>query len=767
MALIKRNIWTLFWLVLFGGALLLAVILHNRWHSIYNSYETYHKNRADLVAQSVDSVLRTQELVLDVVGRELLSAGELLSTSQKLPLLDHILAVNEGLLGFGLARNDGKLVRVSSNLDLNKLPNLRTHPATAESFLQAMNSHHMILGRTYFLEADGAWVIPIRKALRGSDGDVIAVMTAGLDLNSNSGVFGKRLHDGANDSVILYREQDGYIQYMSRDDMDPNVYSEAATTQGRRNLNRVEFENKQKKPITEIKQSASASAIRTHRDGEGYITAAIFNPRYQLWTVSETRLRPVWNDFFKAFTQYTLIFLIIAAILLYLFHMIDAATRRRNQELFYHSTHDDLTGIFNRSGLLNRLSELLNEQKPFSLVVINIDNFKGVNDRYGQEAGDAALVEFTRRLKSLLDPEDCLARLGGDEFVITSKTTNSEHLEQACKSLVELLSKSFDVGHIRLQLTASVGVATHPKHGDSSSKLLRSSHLALYKAKQNRNAVSIYRTEMEMAYLRRITVEQRLRQALSQETLFMMYQPQLNEHHQIVGMEALVRWQDEELGFVSPAEFVDVAEQSGLMLALGRFVLDTSLKEYALLKRSSSVSIDLSINISVIQFEQPDFVASVLEALKTWQIPPEELVLEVTETLVMHNFDQVVETVKRLQQEGIRLSMDDFGTGYSSLSLLRKLPIDELKIDKSFVDSMLEDERAANTIQSIIYIARSHNMHVVVEGVEMGAQASALFKMGCKRFQGYFFSRPERLERIQEMLDSKTLRPPQSKATTA
>ena len=174
------------------------------------------------------------------------------------------------------------------------------------------------------------------------------------------------------------------------------------------------------------------------------------------------------------------------------------------------------------------------------------------------------------------------------------------------------------------------------------------------------------------------------------------------------------------------------------------------MREYSRLRAELGIRMDLGINISVIQFEQPDFGESVLTVLETWHVPAEELVLEITETLVMHNFDQVLQTVQRLQREGIRLSMDDFGTGYSSLSLLRKLPINELKIDKSFVDSMLEDERAANMIQSIVYIARSHNMHVVVEGVELEAQTSKLFEMGCRRFQGYYFSRPARMECIRE-----------------
>lgn len=750
MAVLKRNLWTLCWLILLGGAILLTVILYNRWQSIFHRYETYHESRAQLVAQAVNSVLRTQELVLDVIGRELLSKGDVLDTSQAVPLLDNVLNVNGALIGFGLARPDGKLVRVSSNLDLSRLPNLRTHPDTAESFLQTLETDTMVLGRTYYADPLDAWTIPIRKALRDETGEVVAVMTAGLRLGSGGGVFDKQLHSGPDDSVMLFREVDGYVQYISREGSHTSWYSRVLTTMEERRENRRNYEAQLGMTEAELKQLDQAFAFTAERNGKRMLTAAIFNPRYQLWIVSETRFKPIWQDFYGAFLQYLLIYLGTAAVLIFLFRIIDDAARKRNQELFYHSTHDDLTGVLNRAGLLGKMKELLAAQKPFTVVVINVDNFKGINDRYGQEAGDHALIELARRLRTMLDPGDLLARLGGDEFVITTFNTDLVHLQSSCQTLVDKLARSFDVGPLRVQLTASVGLAKYPEHGESSSNLLRSAHLALYKSKQSRNAFCIYRTEMEMAYLRRLTIEQRLKQALSRDQLNMVYQPQLDEKRQMVGLEALVRWHDEELGFVSPAEFVEVAEQTGLMISLGRFVMDTSLSEYARLRRECGISLDLGINISVIQFEQPDFVESVLQALNTWGVPPHELVLEVTETLVMHNFDQVLSTVKHLQREGIRISMDDFGTGYSSLSLLRKLPIDELKIDKSFVDSMLEDERAANMIQSIIYIASSHNMHVVVEGVELEKQVDALIKMGCRRFQGYYFSRPERLDKIEE-----------------
>ena len=756
MAALKRNLWTLFWLILLGGAALLAVILYSRWHSIYDHHETYHRNRAELVAQAVDNILRTQELVLDVIGRELLHHEQIFDSSLQQPLLDNVLSVDQGAIGFGLAKLDGTLVRVSSNLDLSRLPNLSTHPSTASDFALALNSDAMVLGRTYFMPALDSWVIPIRKALRNATGEAIAVMTAGLRMDSSNTVFAQALHDGPDDSVVLLREIDGYLQFISSTHAIPEAYGGTQTSPEQRERNRRRFSAQMGMSIEEIKALGKAVSFASEYDGVPHLTAALFNNRYQLWVISDTHLAPIQRAFGETLLLYLLIFLVIAGVLFACFRITDRAQEARRAELLYHSSHDGLTGFLNRSGLLERLSNAIEQQQKFCLVVINIDHFRGINDRYGQEVGDQTLCEFSRRLEVLLSKADCQARLGGDEFVIIVPHTDLVAMEQACQTLAEQLSQSIQVGRLELQLTASIGMATYPEHGDSASKLLRSAHLALYKAKHNRNSVSLYRDEMEMHYLRQLLVEQRLRQALTENRLHMVYQPQMDEHGQIAGLEALVRWQDEELGVVSPAEFVLVAEQSGLMLSLGHFVMDTSLREYSTLRKQLDHGLDLAINISVIQFEHPNFVEDVLCLLRHYQIPPQELVLEITESLVMTNFDQVLFTIKRLQKQGIRLSMDDFGTGYSSLSLLRDLPIDELKIDKSFVDNMLEDPRAANMIQSILYIARGHDMDVVVEGVELEAQAAELVLMGCRRFQGYYFSRPERLERIREMCINTT-----------
>ena len=752
MAALKRNIWTLYFLIVIVGVALLGVSLQQRWQETLSDETAHQLSRAELISQSVHSLFRTQELVLDVVGRELLDSGEPLEERREMPLLDSILSVNPALVGFGLARPDGTLVRISTNMDASRLPNLLENPSTAEGFRQALESDVMVVGRTYYMDALGAWLIPIRKALRADDGSVVAVMTAGLEIGAEGSVLGQDLHDGPEDSVILFREADKYVQVMSREGATPERYSALQINEERLSAQRRDFEERTGKTMADIMASPEAVYFHMTRDQRDYLIASTFDARYQIWTVSETRFAPLYRDFMGTLVTYVIGFVLGAWLLYLLFRVIDRAEGERREELLYRARHDDLTGLLNRAGLLDRLEGRLSQARPFSLVVINIDNFSGINDRFGLEYGDHTLVEFGRRLERLAERHDDLARLGSDEFAIVTPNTNIPSLTDACRALVEDLAQIFEVGRLRLQVGASVGVARYPEDGDSLSKLIRSAHLALYEAKQSRNAVCVYKAEMETAYLRRLNVEQRLRYGLASHALYMVYQPQVNDAGETIGLEALVRWQDEELGFVSPAEFVDVAEKSGLMIPLGNFVLDTSLREFRQLIDKVQLPLDLAINISVIQFCQPGFVDTVLNALKTHDVSPSSLVLEITETLFMGNFDQVLQTICDLRSHGIRLAMDDFGTGYSSLSLLRQLPLDELKIDKSFVDGIVEDEKAANMVRSIVAIARSHNMSLIAEGVEEQAQAQALIKMGCLRFQGYYFSRPVPMADVRQVL---------------
>jgi diguanylate cyclase (GGDEF)-like protein len=742
LALLKRNLWTLFLLTLAAGSAILVLLLLSFWQSILAERNSVHSSRVALVAQSMDSVLRTQELLLTVVGREILRSGDLPQTPQHSAELDRILQENPVAIGLGMARSDGQMMLVSSNLDLGLLPNLLRAKTSRDSFQEALATDTMVLGRTYFMGAINKWTIPVRKALRNSEGEVVAVMTAGLRIDGNAGVLSNSLHSGAYDRVMLARASDGYVQFISEQGMGPEQYSKLRYQAETLTDQNPHWKNL---PTADIQLSDTPHTYRIHRDQQNYLGAVQFNNQFQMWVMSETLMRPLWMRFFKTALLYVSIFLGGFLALFIIFRITAVAEAKRLKELMYLSRHDELTGVGNRSGLSASIKSLLRRKQSFMVAVINIDHFRGVNDRFGQEYGDQVLCAFARRLLSVVDEKDVVARLGADEFVLLIKAVNFQAIESHARQLSHQLDKPLELEQFPLQLGASIGVAVYPRDGDSVNTLLRSAHLALYQAKKSLNDWCLYRGELEQAYIRRVQIEQRLRQALSLGQLTMVFQPQVDHVKAVYGYEALVRWYDDELGQVGPDEFVGVAESSGLMPALGKFVMETSVREFSEFLGAQGKMWQLAVNISVLQFLQPGFANDVLSLLSRYGLLPKQLVVEITESLFISNFDDVLTVLNELRKQGVRVSMDDFGTGYSSLSLLRTLPLDELKIDKSFIDGLLDDHKVQNMVASIVSIARSHQLELVAEGVETEGQYLALIAMGCKLFQGYYFGRPSAL----------------------
>ncbi len=735
-----------------GGLVLLAALVSSSWNDTVDRYERHHQSRAEFFAQSVYSILSTQELVLDVVGRELLRRGEFPDPPQALPLLDSILASNPSIGGIGLVRPDGQFFALSSNVSLEQLPNLKGSEITAPSFNLALKEDKLILGRTYYFEPLGKWIIPVRKALRDDSGKVLLVMTAGLEIESDRGIFRKDHHSRVADSLMLFRERDGYLQYLDREGVGPEDYAMVRRTDEQVREEAARLEEQTGRTIESIKADDDAVVFYSERDSGNYMGAAVYDSRFELWIISESDMAGILRDFFAELAIYLGLFFVVSALLYLLFSRIDKIERKRLEELFHKSRHDDLTGLLNRAGLIDQIHTRINSHQPFSMALVDIDNFRGINDRFGQDYGDRVLAEWSRCLRKNAGEEAVVASLGGDEFAVVSPLCEPEQVSNYCWRLLTDTSYCIQNGSLELQLGASIGAAIFPENGHSFSSIVRSAHLALHKAKRNRNDVCLFRNDIETGYLRRVHIEQRLRGALEPNLITMAYQTQVDANGQVIGMEALARWYDKELGYVPPNEFVSVAEASGLMVQLGDYVLDHSLADFSLLPRSEEAPLELSVNISVLQIMQPGFAESVLDKLNYHQVAPSQLTLEITETLFMSGHTKILPVLDQLRTAGIRLSMDDFGTGYSSLSLLRTLPIDELKIDKSFIDHVSADQKSRNMVESIVAIASNHGMELVAEGVEHKSQADALIAMGCRRFQGFYFSRPVPIERVREQV---------------
>lgn len=397
-----------------------------------------------------------------------------------------------------------------------------------------------------------------------------------------------------------------------------------------------------------------------------------------------------------------------------------------------------------------------------ALMFIDMDNFKILNDTLGHDMGDLLLQQVAQRLVSCVREGDTVARLGGDEFVVM--------LENLCDQTADAAAFAETIGHkIQVKLnqnyqlsiheyrsTPSIGVTLFNGHGQTTDELLKQADIAMYQAKTSgRNTLRFFDPKMQADINARVALEKELRLAIHENQFMLYYQAQLDDNEHIIGAEVLIRWQHPLLGFVSPAEFIPLAEETGLILLIGLWVLETACKQLKIWQASVHTEhLQLAVNVSSRQFYQTDFVEQVTQVLADHQINPERLKLELTESLVLDDIDGTIVKMHALRAIGIQFSMDDFGTGYSSLSSLKKLPLNQLKIDQSFVRDITSDEDDAVIVQTIIAMANKLGMEVIAEGVETQAQRSFLKKNGCFLFQGYLFSKPIPIDQFELLLKS-------------
>jgi len=429
--------------------------------------------------------------------------------------------------------------------------------------------------------------------------------------------------------------------------------------------------------------------------------------------------------------------------------------------------HDALTDLPNRLLLTDRLKQALalceRQHQQGALLFFDLDHFKHINDSLGHSCGDAVLQEVTRRLLGQVRRIDTVARLGGDEFVVLLcglegelPVIEKQVRQSAAKLLAELSTPMLIEGH-SLQLSCSIGIALLPEHGDSPEDLLKRADIALYQVKAGgRNGMAFFEQAMQVAASERLSVESELRQALVKNEFRLFYQPQFDAQLQrIIGAEALIRWQHPEKGMTGPLSFIHVLEESGMILDVGNWVLLEACKLIARLLDQSQINADqfsLSVNISPRQFRQPDFVERVDSAISNLNIPPSCLKLEITENIVIQNVNDTIAKMLELREMGVRFAIDDFGTGYSSLSYLKRLPLDQLKIDQSFVRDCTRDPNDAEIIRAIIAMARNLSLELIAEGVETAEQLAFLQEQSCHAYQGYLFSPPIEEQMFIELL---------------
>lgn len=696
--------------------------------------------------------------MLDLLGRQLLTNDSTLDAQQTRKLLDDILLKNSTLLAFGLANLDGDITVGSSNLDLDKMPNLKQHDSSRKSFLKAMEVDRMVLGRTYYLPALGDMVIPIRKGVRDSENQLIGMMTAGIKVRKllpQLDSIDRRTRSVMPYRLQVFHDQEFYYVYAGGipDATRLREIIDKPITESELSLLEQSMQEQLGFGLEELKkQSVPAVFSDVDSAGRTQLHSLVYLPRYELWSSSTLPMDSLVTELWKSITFYFLTFVLVFSIAYLMFRQISQDEQKSHDELLKQASQDFLTGLKNRQYL--RLAEphwVGRGASPFSVFFIDLDNFKNINDSHGHSYGDILLKEVAERLLKVFSDKDLVCRQGGDEFIVITHTCNEKAITNLAAGVLQALASPYYVEKYNFAMGASIGVANYPADGESFETLFSAADTAMYQAKNIKNSFYIFSSELRDELMETTDIQQALPQALAGGEFSLVYQPQVLDGQIPVGVEALIRWKNGDMGQVAPDRFIRVSEGNGMIIDIGHFVIDQALRDLAEINRHHYCqNLHLSINVSIRQLQENGFTERLSASLLKFEFAANQLTLEITEGIFIDDLQYLIPVLHKIRSLGVKLSMDDFGTGYSSLSLLKQLPVDELKIDKSFIDNITTRNEDRLMVLNIIDIAQNLGIKVVAEGIEQAEQSKLLLDLGCNLQQGYFYCEPVDLERLVE-----------------
>jgi len=432
------------------------------------------------------------------------------------------------------------------------------------------------------------------------------------------------------------------------------------------------------------------------------------------------------------------------------------------QKNYYHAQHDALTGLNNRRYYLEYIDAMIERisitDKKAYMLLIDMDHFKTINDSLGHDVGDEVLKEVARRIQSMCTLSRVVARLGGDEFIVVSKEMKEgeeslEKMQELAEKLLAVLKEPYVIDYHHLYLSASIGISLVEKTHLNSNDFLKEADIAMYEAKKSgRDGVIIFSKKLEDSVNYNLAIEQKLYTALSMKKIALNYQVQVDKSSKAIGCEVLARWNDDDLGEIPPDEFIPIAERTGLIIEVGAYILTEAFKTVQEWEERGVALNQVSVNISVRQLLHSSFVEDIQKLMDTYIKPSNkiQIVFEITENVLAEDKDKIIGILLQIKAMGILFSMDDFGTGYSSLSYLRSLPVNELKIDKLFIDHLLESQTDEVMVMTMLSIAKNFGLRVIVEGIERKEQFDLLAGQGCYAYQGYYFSTPLSKKEFEE-----------------
>lgn len=738
---VLSNLWRIYLFVILSSTLALTVLGAYQWHMVKKDADTELRYLNDVSFTSTRAMLDYQKSIFDRVSEEVLAHGLGHDIDNLNQTIDRVRKHNPEVIAFMIRDPEGQLLLASNEIaDIDSLATLLSDPLTQYNFQRTLEQNRPVIGSNRFIPLFNKQIIAIHYAVR-KNGKVIAVLTSAIEHSIDRYAWNNsQLTRG---TILQLFRDDYHFIYSSRPQYRKN--SEEYLVPIPAEL--VDYF------IGQLQVQAGVSAEELRNGGELISVNALFEPGmdalftiryepyYRYYTLSSIERSSLYAEFLPLLGWQVTMLVSFHLLLFLMFRLFNLEQKKAQKRLLFQANHDQLTGLPNRYYLASHFDNWSQTcQGKFALFFIDLDNFKVINDHYGHSTGDKILIEVARRIEAQF--KDLNIRHGGDEFIIFIPEIDKAFLLQLANNFINDLMQPITANNTEFSVTSSIGIVCAPNNGSELEVLISKADIAMYEAKKHRNEAFLFSDELEQRSAYNTAIERELRSAIERDELSMVYQPQVATNSgKTVGVEALVRWNNRQLGNVPPCDFIPIAESIGIMNELGQFITFRAIEEIEEVCQQIG-HMRLSINVSVQQLLTDGFFEFFQREIERRANDDLSLMLEVTESMFIEDLKLAVYVLQRFRDIGVEISLDDFGTGFSSLSLLANLPIHELKIDKSFIDEILTDEKTKGLVHSIISIGKDLKLTTIAEGVEEQTQQAILQDFGCDLIQGYYYSKP-------------------------
>jgi len=765
------------YLFICGALLVTGLFALYAWQEREQSYDnvvSHIWHRTTLLSEGTQRAFDNYETIIRSVGIQLVKLGTLKDPSKGRAYIEAQTKNHAFTVGYALARPDGQMIIMSDNPSYRSLPNLLRNPTTKDLFQKTLTSKKMQIGRPYKPKGFIQWIIPIRVPILDADGNVIAVALGALDIDGAGTMwssiisrhelpigYGTTEQGIDNNTRSLMVHEDRYLRYTGCAIQDVESRSIVYNTMVPAEVSTPNaFDDG---PISKVVRPPDWY-IRHCSNHEKYrIVVRQHIPKYKLFIISSYSYDAWKHSYIKSLFPVFMGYLLLLFMMLVSYRFVLRRQEEFETRTTYIARHDLLTGLPNQTQLLDRAAPVISlahrENHLCAMLVIRIKNLGQITRTCGQPNTDKCVQELSRRFQKCLREEDTIARLGPNTFAafFPHFDDETEPMEAAQRLLSTLITPVTTDRGERHTLHAAKGIALFPQDGRNADNLLSSAHLACDVAlSSGTDAIVRFNSDFDTNANRQEVIISEIPKAITNKEIVVYFQPKIKTHDgSCTNFEALARWPNSSLGPIFPDEFIQIAEESGQINLLGEYILDLALAEIAHLSATCKQAHKISVNVSAKQFYQQNFIENISHALKRHKLPANCLTIEITESVMILDKTLIAETLSKLKRMGVGISIDDFGTGYSSLSYIHKLPITELKIDRSFITDMVNDEQNLALVKSIIALGKSLNVKTVAEGVETEEHVVLLTEFGCDELQGYYFSPPRPAQEMPQFLQQQ------------